>query len=219
VSATSRQRAARAGVLALACGAPQTSDDAADTSSEDTETPETDDTDTPPETDDTETPETDESETDESDAPPPAACDLGTGTVAFVGFVPWVRDEVEVVRGRQGLWHVVGAVRCTGVVPGDAADILAPTNPTVSWEILDPVGLVIAGYDGLRRPMGGLGPGANLLDEYLVFRTATYAEALDRDATMRFRLEDADGTRVEVEEPVRLVPPDGWVPIDTGPAR
>lgn len=187
----------------------------ADVRDDDTDAPvaETDDTDAPvAETDDTDAP----AETDDTDVAP--ACALGTGSAAFEGFVDGERTEVPVVRGLQGLWHVVGAVRCTGVYPGAAAVLEGDpvdTWPVLTWQLRTPEDALLGGYAELPRPMFQLGPGANLLDEILVVFTDTYPDALDRDATMTFRLVDVDGGVVESSAPLRLVPEPGWEPPDT----
>lgn len=164
-------------------------------------------------------------DTDDTDDTPPsedtdafAACVLGTGTTAFTAFEDDVRTEVPVIRGLQGLWHVVGAVQCTGVFPGSAAVLEGDpvdTWPVLSWVLRTPEGMLLGGYEQLPRPMYQLGPGANLLDEILVVFTDSYPEALDRDATMELRLTDVDGADVEVSAALRLVPEPGWTPPDT----
>ncbi len=160
------------------------------------------DTDSPPDTD-----------TDHTDVVAEPSCVLGTGEEQFVAIAPGA--ELEVIRGPQGGWHVLGAVQCTGIVPGDFVDVLDPDNPTVTWQIVDDLSVPFGGYAGLRRPMDRPeGPG--LVGEFLVLRTATYAQAVDRDATMAFELTDVGGLRVELQVQVRLVPPPGWKPVDTG---
>jgi hypothetical protein len=190
------------GLVGCAPSAPEDGD--TDVAGDTDDTDDTDDTEEVPETDDTD---------------PVAGCTLGTGVDAFVALDPTARTEVPVVRGLQGLWHVVGAVRCTGVYPGSPAVLEGDpvdTWPVLSWTIRTPEDALLGGYELLPRPMYPLGPGANLLDELLVLFTDTYADALDRDATMVLRLTDVDGVSVDASAPLRLVPEPGWTPPDTG---
>ncbi len=190
-------------LVLVGCGVAPSSMD--ETGLESDATPDTDtDTDATPDTD---------TDTDETDVVPAASCVLGTGEEQFLAIEAGA--ELEVIRGPQGGWHVLGAVQCTGIVPGDFVDVLNPDNPTVTWQIVDALSVAFGGYAGLRRPMDRPeGPG--LVGEFLVLRTATYAEAVNRDAIMAFELTDVDGLRVQREVAVRLVPPPGWEPVDTG---
>lgn len=163
---------------------------------------------------DTDASDTDASDTDETDhTDPQAACTLGVGETTFTPVA--ADDDVVVVIGPQNGWHVFGAVVCEGIVAGDAFDRLDPDNPTVTWEILDATTLaVLGGYANLRRPMDRGGE-AGLLGEFLILRTATYAEVVNRDVVMAFDLMDVAGATVSLSVPIRLVPQPGWTPPDT----
>lgn len=200
--------------MALACtGDPSTAKGDTD------ETDETDDggTDTPDDTDpdtvetdtDTDVPE----ETAHTDLPGPS-CELGTGELAFEPLVDG--QDLLQVRGPQGLWHVYGSVRCTGVVPGDVINPLNPDNPIITWK-LDDCGKVIAGYENLPRPMNKP-EGTQLIGELLVFRTRTYEETVGKTYKLMFHLEDATGVVIDIQRTVRVVgqPGDTDFVIDTG---
>ncbi len=150
----------------------------------------------------------------DTDVPVVPSCVLGTGLDVPTPLQPG--GEATVVRGSQGGWHVFGAVSCTGIVAGGAsgstalADISNPDNPVIDWRIVDADGVLLAGYDGLHRPME-TGGGAGLLGEFLVFWTTPYAEAVDRDATMTFHLVDKHAVTIDLSIPIRLVAEDGGV--------
>lgn len=194
-----------------ACTAPGPTDQ------DDTDLPETDDTDVAPDTDDTDTDPTDTDdtepavETDDTEVVVEPACTLGTGLTALEPFPP---EGMPVIRGPQGGWHVFGSLVCEGIEGGSDRDLLDPTNPTVSWRVLDGEGALLAGYENLRRPMA-TPEGPRLIGEFLVFRTRTYAEVLDRDVTVDLYLRDVNGAEIRLSAATRLVAPEGWVPVDT----
>lgn len=61
------------------------------------------------------------------------AVELGTGTTAFAPLAEG--DEVAIVQGPQGGYHLDGSVRATGVDCGDPDDLASPRNPTTVFRV------------------------------------------------------------------------------------
>ena len=65
--------------------------------------------------------------------PPAPQAKLGTGE--------WEWEEVSdgediyVIQGPQGGWHLLGSVRTVGVVPGDSTSLGHPANPTTTFQV------------------------------------------------------------------------------------
>jgi hypothetical protein len=165
-----------------------------------------------------ETPAVDTSWYDDAATAP--ACELGAQALADAGppavytFVPIEPGAVfEVEKGNQGLWHIYASVRCHNVVAGDDEDPRDPNNPVVSWTVEATTGELLAGYQGLPRPMNLFGTGAaRLHHEILVWRVGVYEDAIHRDAVLHLSLRDATGATVDTSLPIRLEPWPGYVP-------
>ncbi len=67
-------------------------------------------------------------------SPGGAGVELGTGTTAFTPLGDG--DEVYIVQGPQGGYHLDGSVRATGIVHGDPEDLSSPDNPTTVFRVL-----------------------------------------------------------------------------------
>lgn len=74
------------------------------------------------------------------------AVEIGTGETEFVPLAEG--DEVVVVFGPQGGYHLDGSLRAQGIVPGDADDLSSPDNPTTIFRVFDAAGLPVAGTEG-----------------------------------------------------------------------
>jgi hypothetical protein len=162
-------------------------------------------------------------DTDDTDVVEPS-CRLGWGETEFHPLTDG--EDVPVIRGLQGRWHVPGAVICQGIDPGRSFTELgrdygdAGKEPAVWWRVLQPDLAFLGGYppDGsttpLYRPMK-TDDGAGLLNERLVLWTNTYEDAVGRDAVMSFALTDKDGVHVEASVAIHLVDPSVAVDTDT----
>lgn len=129
------------------------------------------------------------------------SCELGTGETAWEP----LPDALPVIRGPQNGWHVLGAIRCEGLDPGESTTVVGPDVPVVSFTLTDDDGL-FGGYEQLPRPMGG-SEQAMLINEFVIVWTATYEEAIDREGVLGVVVEDHEGRRAEVSRSVRLVAP------------
>ncbi len=156
--------------------------------------------------------DTDAVDTDDHTDPPEPSCELGTGELELQPLDEGA--DLTVIIGPQGGWHVLGSLRCEGIVPGDAEDPRDPDNPRLRWVLENEDREVIAGYEDLPRPMNRDGEAA-LIGEFIIVWTRTYAEAIDRDATMRVDLRDAAGVEISLSRGVHLVAQAGWEPPDT----
>ncbi|HMV68019.1 MAG TPA: hypothetical protein PKA64_14325 [Myxococcota bacterium] len=61
------------------------------------------------------------------------AIEIGTGDLDFVPLTPG--QEIEVIRGPQGGYHVLASVRTRGVEPGDPENLASPDNPEVRFRV------------------------------------------------------------------------------------
>ncbi len=70
---------------------------------------------------------------DPQDLGPPAV-EIGEGDVEFVSLV--AAQDVFVIQGPQGGFHLLGSVRVRGLEPGDPDDLASPDNPTTDFRVL-----------------------------------------------------------------------------------
>ena len=70
-------------------------------------------------------------------------------------------DEIYVIQGPQGGWHLLGSVRTVGLVPGDPTSLGDPENPTTTFQVwvdgapLVPNAMYVQGLDSI---LGGVPP-------------------------------------------------------------
>lgn len=79
------------------------------------------------------------------------AVELGTGELAFVPLADG--DELDVIFGPQGGYHVLGSVRTLDIEPGDTEDLANPRNPEVVFSLRvngEPLEIVGSYTQGLR---------------------------------------------------------------------
>jgi hypothetical protein len=68
-------------------------------------------------------------------APGPASVKVGTGELSFSPLTDG--DDVEVVLGPQGGYHIYGSMQVTGIDPGNPDSLGDPSNPTVAFAVFD----------------------------------------------------------------------------------
>ena len=68
-------------------------------------------------------------------APPDPAIQLGTGELAFEPRSPG--DEIEVIRGPQGGYHLLGSMQVRDVEPGNRDRLDDPSNPLTTFTVWD----------------------------------------------------------------------------------
>jgi hypothetical protein len=63
------------------------------------------------------------------------AIELGTGEIEFEPLSDG--GEIEVVRGPQGGYHLLGSVRVAGIDPGNTEDLSDRSNPTTTFQVFE----------------------------------------------------------------------------------
>lgn len=111
--------------------------------------------------------------------------------------------ELPFVRGPQGGYHVVAALRAEGIhAPGGDA-VVDPDNPRVTYTVSG-TDRPLGGYVDAPRPFVADGEGWLLLDELLVLDVQAPEEIDGADATVEAAVEDVCGRVAEDAHPVRL---------------
>lgn len=164
------------------------------------------------------------STTDTTDSTPDLPCDvapLGVGAAAEYGvgedfFEPIDDgDEILIVFGPQGGYHLDASVRAQGIDPGDHRNVADPRNPRIEFEARRPNGELVSGLDkpgddGIIRLQQGLAPtcraGVHEIGGRRIFLTATDRELEGEILTIRVTIEDADGVVVSDSVEVDAVP-------------
>jgi len=86
-----------------------------------------------------------------SPEPPPAGVELGTGDLDFEPLLDG--QDVYVVQGPQGGYHILGSARLAGVDAGDPDDLASSHNPHTVFQVvargaqLAPAASYVQGYD------------------------------------------------------------------------
>jgi len=65
--------------------------------------------------------------------PPEPAFELGTGELEFEALEDG--DEIVVIHGPQGGYHLLGSLRAVGIETGNHDDLADPDNPTMQLEV------------------------------------------------------------------------------------
>jgi hypothetical protein len=136
----------------------------------------------------------------------PPRIELGTGESSFESLSDG--DEIEVVLGPQGGFHLVGSARVGGIHPGDPDDLGDPDNPTTTFRVF--VGNTR--FDAMASSYTqGLEPAGNA--EYDMIGRFVILDILD-DAelsgmTVRFEVDvvSADGTAMASDSRMLLAVP------------
>ena len=140
---------------------------------------------------------------------PPAACDdvvgpttveVGTGLVAFAS-VP-EGSTIEVIHGAQGGYHVLGAVRATGIWEGDGPE----TWPEVDLGLVSDDGAIVDVIAPTRRRFGPEGDAWVLTAELVVLDITSYDGVEGTAATLAARVTDACGADSTDTRAVVLTP-------------
>lgn len=157
---------------------------------------------------------------------PNAACDnvvgaptveVGTGLATFEPLV----DEatLEVIRGAQGGFHVLGALRTSGVWEGKSPE----TWPEVDFELTSDDGAIVDLVAPTHRRLFADGDGFVLTAELVVLDLTSFEGVDGAPATLSARIADACGreasderhvilTSGEASEAARQTPPDrNWL--------
>jgi len=134
----------------------------------------------------------------------PATIHIGTGAVVFEALEGG--EDVKVVQGPQGGFHILGSFQGSGLHPGTWEDFTDPDNPMVSFSIRE-AGVSLGGFDSLPRPLKVRTDGTlELVGEYVVLEIGNMDEATFRTVTFGVEVKDTCGTTVEDSVEVFLVP-------------
>lgn len=156
--------------------------------------------------------------------PTPTNCDvdsLGSGPTLEYGvgedfFEPIGEgDEILVVYGPQGGYHLDASIRAQGIDPGDHRNVADPRNPRIEMEARDAKGDLVSGVDkkgddGIIRLQQGLAPTCNPdvfeIGGRRIFLLASDTDLNGQTLTVTVRLEDADGVQLSDTVEVVAVP-------------
>lgn len=119
--------------------------------------------------------------------------EAGIGAEAFAPAADG--DDLPLVLGPQGSYHVWGALRATGVVPGDPADFAEPRNPKLTMA-LEADGEVLGGFFKLPRGLYPDGDAYVRYGETLVVGPVV-DDLLGTEADLVVAIEDAAGATAE----------------------
>ncbi len=139
------------------------------------------------------------------------ALSLGTGVDAFEEVADG--DDIVIVYGPQGGYHLDGSLRVQGINPGDPKDLSNPDNPLTTFEVLDELGDPISGLDTdtLIEYRQGIDDSDELgVYEMLgrrIFLDIPSDNAIeDQMLTVTVTVEDIDGVVVQDSHSLRAVP-------------
>lgn len=140
--------------------------------------------------------------------------EVGTGEYEFEAITEG--QELQVIQGPQGGFHVLGSLRCQGLVPGDRDDLGAADNPTVTFDVvIDGESFILfedgestAEYtQGLDAYQGSDGDWTNEMTGRLVkLDIASDDEVEAREATVSVVVADVEGDVGSDSIEVVLVP-------------
>jgi hypothetical protein len=81
--------------------------------------------------------------------PLPSEVTLGTGEDAFVPVDDG--DDITIVFGPQGGYHLTGSMRASGIVPGNPDSLADPHNPITAFRVWNEAGDPISGLQGAHE--------------------------------------------------------------------
>ena len=119
---------------------------------------------------------------------------LGTGEIEFEP----VADEIEVIRGPQGGFHLLGSMRSAGVNPGNRERLDAPNNPTTTFRVwfgdtqLAPVSAYTQGLDESEAE----GFTHEMIGRLVVLDIRDDSELAGEVVTFEVELSSPDGTSI-----------------------
>jgi len=135
---------------------------------------------------------------------------LGTGVDAFVPVEDG--DEMLVVFGPQGGYHLDGSLRVQGIDPGDEDDLSAPDNPLTVFQVTTEDGTIVSGLQGadtveFRQGIAAADtPGVyEMIGRKILLDIEDDAELEGQTLTVTVTVEDADGITLEDRHSVLAV--------------
>ena len=144
--------------------------------------------------------------TDDPKVPP--AIEMGTGEWEWEPMEPG--QEIDVIQGPQGGFHLLGSVRVAGVEAGSADDLSDPDNPTTRfWVIHEGVDLAPSSVfvQGLDTTPGDVSPFSHQMIGRFVIMDIEADDELDGvQVDFGVSVEDVDGVQVEAQMTLTAVP-------------
>lgn len=144
--------------------------------------------------------------TDDPNVPPDI--EMGTGEWEWEAMEDG--QEIDVIQGPQGGFHLLGSVRVAGIEAGSADDLSDPNNPTTRfWVIHEGVDLAPSSVfvQGLDETPGDVSPFSHQMIGRFVIMDIEADDELDGvEINFGVSVEDVDGVQVEAEMMLTAVP-------------
>lgn len=130
---------------------------------------------------------------------------IGTGQDAFEPLADG--DEVPVIQGPQGGFHILGAFYATGIEPGDPNDLSHPDNPTGEFRVFEGERRVdISDASRFTQGLEPIGDGFGTVGRLVVLDIADDAELDGASVRFEVSVEDVDGHAASDEVALTLYP-------------
>jgi len=119
-------------------------------------------------------------------------------------------DEIPVIMGPQGGYHLLGSVRVSGILPGDPDNLGEPSNPTTSFAVwfedenLTAESVFVQGLDPITAEMPPFSH--EMLGRFAILGIDDDSELDGAEVRFVVTVEDIDGNRVSDERTVRTYP-------------
>ncbi len=133
---------------------------------------------------------------------------LGSGEVEFetVGD----GDTMQVIRGPQGGYHLLGSVLVKGMIPGDREDLSSTRNPTITFDVVhgdESIVLIDSITQGLDEAPSSQEPYTHqLVGRFVLLDITSDAELDGETVTMSVVVDDVGGESQRDEVTVDLEP-------------
>ena len=138
----------------------------------------------------------------------PPAIEMGTGEWDWKPLTDG--QEIDVIQGPQGGFHLLGSVRVAGVAAGSADDLSDPDNPTTRFWVmhegvdLAPSSVFIQGLDA--SPSDAEPFSHQMVGRFVIMDIAADDELDGVEIDFGVSVEDVNGVRVEAEMTLTAVP-------------
>ena len=138
----------------------------------------------------------------------PPAIEMGTGEWDWEALEDG--QEIDVIQGPQGGFHLLGSVRVAGIAAGTADDLGDPDNPTTRFWVmhegvdLAPSSVFIQGLDA--SPQDASPFTHQMVGRFVIMDIAADDELDGVEIVFGVSVEDVDGVRVEAEMTLTAVP-------------
>ena len=133
------------------------------------------------------------------DAGPPSLA-LGTGLTRFEALDDG--DEVFVILGPQGGYHLLGSLHASNINPGNPKDLSDPSNPTIVFEVFSGADRVDAMASTYTQGLKPATDGVEMVGRQVILDIANDSQL--EGQTLRFvvTVMDTDGVTVRSEKEV-----------------